>query len=353
MRRASPRKSHGMARGRLHSRQRLQELVAEPGILAAAPVLELFGWQGVAAQGGRAVLPWRQDWLAAQARGVPAFARVTRAGLDRYTQAVVHLQKSRSATWYGLHEAWKRLREDGRLLLVGGNELGVKSAVKRLEEELQQKSSTLAVKARGRVVEFRRATGAGPCFTPPQVVEVELGRPWRLVSPAGVFSEGKLDRGTRLLLNHLPSRLPAERIFDPGCGIGLLGLAALLGSPDGRACLADAHAWAADAAEKNAGQMGLASRCEVLWWDAQAEPPPGEGYDLAVLNPPFHGQGKAVDLRPARALFRTTERVLAPHGRALVVANRKLPYERDLGAWAKIEEIAVEQGFKLLEVCRR
>ena len=60
-----------------------------------------------------------------------------------FAQAVVHLQKSRAATWHALGEAWARLEPGGRLLLVGGNDLGVKSAVKRLSGELDQPAEIL------------------------------------------------------------------------------------------------------------------------------------------------------------------------------------------------------------------
>ena len=337
-------------------RERLRELVSEPGVLEPVPVLELFGWLGVARVGGRAVLPWREDWLAAQAQGVHAAARPGKDGEeDRFSQALVHLQKSRGATWYGLQEAWKRLEPEGRLILIGGNDLGVKSAVKRLEEEIAQKGKALVIKARGRAVAFSRTDAPGPAVQRPGPVEVILedrADTWKLASAVGSFSAGKLDRGTRLLLDHLSPRLPAERIFDPGCGIGVLGLSALRGSPGGSALFADAHAWAADAAAANARSLGYSGSSEVVWWDARVEPPPRDRFDLVLINPPFHADRKEVDLGPARAIFRAVEKVLAPGGQALVVANRTLPYEKDLRSWGRVQEIANRDGFKLLEAQR-
>ena len=52
-----------------------------------------------------------------------------------------------------------------------------------------------------------------------------------MVNYAGTFSADHLDIGTRLFLQHLPSRSDKARIVDLGCGNGVVGLAAALASP--------------------------------------------------------------------------------------------------------------------------
>ncbi|WP_421021397.1 methyltransferase, partial [Klebsiella pneumoniae] len=46
--------------------------------------------------------------------------------------------------------------------------------------------------------------------------------PLQVVSLPGVFSHGRLDRGTALLLKHLDN-LPSGHMLDFGCGAGVLG----------------------------------------------------------------------------------------------------------------------------------
>ena len=48
---------------------------------------------------------------------------------------------------------------------------------------------------------------------------------------AGVFAAERLDGGTRLLLENLPHRDGPQRIVDLGCGNGILGVRAAIGSP--------------------------------------------------------------------------------------------------------------------------
>jgi len=317
------------------------------------PVLEFYGWKAVEPRGGLAVLPRRDDWLEALAAGVEAVGLPDRVAEGTFSQAVIHLQKGRAATQEGLATAWKNLAPGGRLLLVGGNELGIKSAVKRLAVELDQEETLLMNRARSRVVAFDRTEHPGPEAPDPAEVEVESGGDvLKLQSAVGVFSADRIDRGTRLLLDHLNRVEHTTQILDMGCGIGVLGLAALRRWPEATAVLADVDRRAVEAATRNAVDLGLAGRCDTAWWDAVQEKPPSTDCDLVLINPPFH-TGKKVDLDPARAMFRSLDQVLAPGGIALIVANRTLPYEQQLGGIGRIRMIRDEAGFKLLEIRRR
>ncbi|RLE34261.1 MAG: hypothetical protein DRJ61_05530 [Acidobacteria bacterium] len=328
------------------------DLLLDPGILSNDPVLELYGWKAVEARDGLAVLPRRDDWLQALRSGVEAVGLPDRVAEGRFSQAVVYLQKGKAATQEGLATAWKNLVPGGRLLLVGGNELGIKSAVKRLAQELGQGGELLVNRARSRVVSFERTQHSGPEIPDPAEVEIECGEDaLTLQSAIGVFSADRVDRGTRILLEHLHDVESPARVLDMGCGIGVLGLAALRRWPEARAVLADVDRRAVEAATKNAVDLGFSDRCHALWWDAVQEKPPSTDCDLVLINPPFH-TGKKVDLDPARAMFRSLDQVLAPKGIALIVANRTLPYEQQLGGIGRIRMIRDEAGFKLLELRR-
>lgn len=329
-----------------------RELVLDEGVLGPQPALEIGGWRGAEATSGVAVAPWRSDWLAARAASVSVVGTMAELGERVFEQAIVHLAKGRDATQEALAAAWERLGPGGVLLLVGGNDLGVKSAVKRLEIELEQEAEVLSNRAHARVAQFERREGASPAPPWAGEVEVELGDDrFTLRAAPGVFSADALDPASRLLLEHLEAA-PGTAIFDPGCGLGVLALATLRRRPAATAVLADADRRAVAAAAVNIADLGLDDRAAVHWWDARAEPAPLASCDVALVNPPFHGSGAAVDLAPARAIFAALERVLAPGGRALVVANVTLPYERDLGNLGRLERLEIRAGFKLLLVSR-
>jgi len=324
----------------------------DPDVIDPSPTLEVFGFAAVATTGGTAVLPRRDDWLDARASGVQAVPDWNDLPINGVSQAVVHLQKGRAATWHALGAAWARLEPGGRLLLVGGNDLGIKSAVKRLSVELCQPAVIAANRARARVAVWRREGAAEPDRPVVEPVEVVSGRDrFKLRSTPGVFSADGVDPGTRLLLEHIEALSPPTTIFDPGCGLGVLGLAALRRWPTATAVLADADHRAVACAGGSAADLGLADRCKIMWWDATRDPAPARSCDLVLVNPPFHS-GVPVDLQPARAIFRAIDAVLSPGGRALIVANRTLPWERDLRLIGRHSQLADEGGYKVIEVVR-
>lgn len=326
------------------------DLLTDPGVLDPVQTLEIFGHGAAAANGGVAVLPHRGRWLEARERGIEAVGWFDESTRGLFDQAVVHLQKGRAATEQATAEAWDRLSPGGRLLLVGGNDLGIKSAVKRLACELDQPAAILANRARSRVAGWRREGASTPARPIIDSIETVLGED-RLVfrSAPGVFSADGVDPGTALLLEHLDVLDAPKSIFDPGCGIGALGLSALHLWPNARALLADVDHRSVTCATGSSLDLGLSDRAEISWWDATRDPAPSFRCDLALVNPPFHS-GVPVDLQPARVIFKTLDTVLDRGGRALIVANRTLPWERDLREIGSVRMIADAQGYKILDL---
>jgi 16S rRNA (guanine1207-N2)-methyltransferase len=276
------------------------------------------------------------------------------------TQVVVHLQKSRAATFSDLQQAWRVLEPGGRLLFAGTNALGVVSAVKRLAKQLGQPGLVVANRAHARVARFEKREGPAPVVdaTPDFEVEVEsIGgerHAFRIETLPGVFSAKKLDAGSELLLEALPrfvAHKPPRRVIDLGCGAGVFGIAAALLWAETRVLLVDADARAVECARRNIARLGLEARCEVAWWDAR-EQPLDSRFDLALVNPPFHHRGPEVDLGPALALFHSLQQWIKPGGRALLVANRTLPYERPLAEVGAFEILRSERGYKLISLKR-
>ncbi len=335
--------------------RRSESLVLDPGVLRPGPVCEIGSSLAVAAQGGVVVQPWRDLHQAELRAGLAVHAAARSVASASHAQVIVHLQKSRAATFDDLAEAWRILAPEGELLLAGPNTLGIVSAVKRLGEQLGQLGVVVANRAHARVVRFRKLGDAGPAREETEPIEVTLAQGViTLETLPGVFSAKRLDTGSALLLEGLAQIIAEKtpkRIVDLGCGTGVLGLAAALAVPTAEVLLVDADARAVECAERNIARLGLSARCRVAWWDAR-EKTPETGFDLALSNPPFHHRGPEVDLAPALALFASLESWLARHGRALLVANRTLPYEAALGRLGEVVQRADRQGYKLLSLNR-
>lgn len=320
----------------------------DAGILIAAPVLEFGGWHAVLRLGGAAVLPWRPLWLRARAVGAMAHADVPPDGAPP-RQALVRVQRGRAASEAALAAASAALAPGDRLVVTGPNDLGIVGWVRRLGDALGAPLAQSA-RAKARAAVFTMPTTGARLPTPARA-RVPLGTDDATmidVDP-GVFSGGGLDAGTALLVAHLQTlSVQPRRVLDAGCGAGHLAIAALRRWPEARALLLDADARACACARRNLAALGLEQRAVVAWWDA-SEPVPGEPFDLALANPPAH-EGQAVSVGPGIQLLRAAGAALAPGGRLVAVANRRLPYEAELDRLGPCEVASEVGGYKILSV---
>ncbi len=124
--------------------RRSEALVLDPGVLREEPVCEFQSELAVERHGGVTVQPWRDRFLAAVATELHAVPDARSLPDASQPQAVVHLQKSRAASFDDLAEAWRLLEPGGPLLLTGPNTLGIVSAVKRLARQLGQEGVVVA-----------------------------------------------------------------------------------------------------------------------------------------------------------------------------------------------------------------
>ena len=141
-----------------------------------------------------------------------------------------------------------------------------------------------------------------------------------VVAHGGAFAGATVDRGTRLLLRHLPSAREADVAVDLGCGTGVLACALKAARPGTRVLASDESAAAVRSARATAAANGL--DVEVVRDLALASQPDGSA-DLVVLNPPFHA-GAAVTERAAHPLIADAARVLRPGGELWTVYNSHL-----------------------------
>ncbi len=325
------------------------DLLGDSGLLLPGALLEIGGWHLAAAvAGSAAVLPWRHDWRQATAAGVSAVGTVAELPATAWSQVVVRVDRGRAPTQERLHAAWQALAPGGRLAIEGPNGLGTQTWIDRLEDWCGGAPLVASVRARHRAAAFLRTAAAGPPPAQAATVPAEASAdaPGLSVPPGG-FAHGALDGGTALLIAQLDGQVPATRILDLGCGAGHLAIAALRRWPSAQAACLDADARAARGCAANLADLGLAARATAAWWD-DADPLPAGPCDLVLCNPPAHA-GDGVDLGAARRLCRCAAAALAPGGRLLLVANRRLPYEASLASLGfDITQLAQTGGYKVL-----
>ena len=175
-----------------------------------------------------------------------------------------------------------------------------------------------------------------------------MGESIDIQSVPGVFSHGRLDLGTKLLLECLEG-LPAGHYLDFGCGAGVVGSFLKKRYPDAQISMLDVDAFAV-----YSSQLTLAAN------QLEATTIAGDGIHAApkqlaaiISNPPFH-QGVHTQYETTETLLREAAEHLQPGGELRIVANSFLKYppliEQHLGPCTVLAE---RDGFKVYRAIRR
>ena len=166
---------------------------------------------------------------------------------------------------------------------------------------------------------------------------------------ASVFSREKLDIGTRLFLEQIPSSSGSKRIIDLGCGNGVVGLIAAERNPAAEMIFVDESYMAVASAETNFRAAFGETRKAQFKTTNCLEGIDHDSIDLVLNNPPFHQQG-AIGDHIAWEMFRSSKDVLTEGGEILVVGNRHLGYHIKLKRlFGNCKTIASNRKFVILK----
>jgi 16S rRNA (guanine1207-N2)-methyltransferase len=166
-----------------------------------------------------------------------------------------------------------------------------------------------------------------------------------LETDSGVFSPGRLDPGTRLLLEKAPAPPPKGDLLDLGCGYGPVACVLAKRSPAATVWAVDVNERALGLCARNAAAAGLGNvRCVTP--DSPGIPPLFAGI---WSNPPVR-IGKA----PLHDLLSGWLARLAPGAQASLVMGRNLGAD-SLHSWLaeqgwSVTRLAARSGYRLLVV---
>ncbi|WP_109474253.1 class I SAM-dependent methyltransferase [Ornithinimicrobium cavernae] len=177
---------------------------------------------------------------------------------------------------------------------------------------------------------------------------VLAGRPVTVRTAGGIFSPDGIDKGTAVLLRHVPDPPATGTFLDLGCGWGALALTLALISPGATVHAVDVNQRALDLVRRNAAALG----CAVTALTPE-EAPGDAAYDLIWSNPPIR-VGKAV----LHEMMRTWLPRLAPAGQAWLVVQKNLGAD-SLLSWLtdqfpdlSVDRPATSGGFRIIRVAR-
>ena len=322
---------------------RQAELFQGPLLLAGLPADDLLGRLPNA-------LGW--CWHAGDQAALDArFAGRSHFGVEAPQQpfeaAVVFLPKSKELTDYLLNALGSRLA--GReLFLVGEKRSGIEGAAKQLNPLGKPRKLDSARHCQLWQVTVTTAPTAVPLESLARHYELDLAEgPLKVVSLPGVFSHGRLDRGSALLLKHLDKQ-PSGNLLDFGCGAGVLGATVKRRYPHNQVIMLDVDAFATASSRLTLAANGL--EAEVITGDGIDAAP--MGLNAILSNPPFH-VGVHTDYQATENLLRKAAKHLKNGGELRLVANSFLRYqpliEEHLGACSIKAE---GQGFRIYRAKR-
>lgn len=322
---------------------RQAELFTGPLLIAGAPADSLLG-QFPKAHG------W--CWHAGDQATLEArFAGRSHYGVEvpdvPFDAAVLVLPKSRDLANYLLNALASRL--GGReLFLVGEKRGGIEGAAKQLHAFGKPRKLDSARHCQLWQVTVENPPVAQSLDSLALRFELPLvDGPLQIVSLPGVFSHGRLDRGSALLLEHLDS-LPSGHVLDFGCGAGVLGATLKRRYPQSRVTLLDVDAFAVASSRLTLEANGLEG--DVISGDG-IDAAPGE-LDVILSNPPFH-TGVHTNYEASENLLKKSAEHLRKGGEMRLVANSFLRYQPLIeGALGNCEVRAQDQGFKIYRAVR-
>ena len=166
-----------------------------------------------------------------------------------------------------------------------------------------------------------------------------------LETDAGVFSPGRLDPGTRLLLDVAPAPPATGDLLDLGCGYGPVALTLAARSPGATVWAVDVNERALDLCARNAARANLANVRVAVPGDAALP----AGFAGIWSNPPIR-----VGKQALHDMLGTWLRRLSPGAAGYLVVQRHLGAD-SLHRWLTgqgwgTERIASRAGYRVLRV---
>ena len=272
---------------------------------------------------------------------------------NSFDGVLFRVSKERASSHHIINQSLKLLKTNGKLVLSGEKNDGIKSYVKQASKLF---STSVNAEKHGKAYIASiplNATESTPLNDKnySQLRPIQFSDNLCLQTKPGIFGWDKIDRGSAFLMDHLTQFLSTykkapQSLLDLGCGYGYIALSA---SEFGfnRVMATDNNAAALLAAQENLKSLNH------IQWDTLATDAGDkitETFDTILCNPPFHS-GFSVDDQLAIKFLSQTKRLLCRSGQALFVVNTFIPLEYKAKPYfEQIDVIANNGAFKLISL---
>lgn len=266
-------------------------------------------------------------------------------GNSTFDLLLIFIPKAKQELQYLLANLTPHLQQSASIILVGEKKCGIKSAGTLLKPyaanvntvDSARHCSLLYCELNTDVAPFKQEDWIKTYAI--KINDVTL----QICSLPGVFSHGKLDKGSELLLQNLPKNLKGS-LLDFGCGAGVIGCYIQKQFPDLEIDMVDINAYALASAKLSLIKNKLNAHVFASDVFSNVE----KKYNTLLSNPPFHS-GKQTNYVAAETFINQSSRYLKSRGTLSIVANKFLRYEPLLSAhFTSISTSQQNSKFKVL-----
>lgn len=243
--------------------------------------------------------------------------------IEDIKKLVIVLPKNKQQTLKILNLLKSKLTENAEVYTAGANDGGGKSADSILKAVGFVRKVDLARKCT--LFKAVNENDFNTYKAPAPISAEVMGQSLKLNQDSAVFSQGKIDAGTRMLTEALAEVIPQGSALDLGCGCGVVGIAL---SKHGfkNVTYADVSAAALALTKENIALNGVSDGARIAASDMLQGL---EKYSLIAVNPPFH-VGISTTTAPTVNMIMTAKDHLTADGVFYMVANAHLGYDEIL-----------------------
>lgn len=258
-----------------------------------------------------------------------------------YDLVVIAMPSNKVEAMGLISRALNNISQKGYFICDGLKNTGIKSIIKKLT------FLNLAIisKAHGKLILAKK-----PENIPTSVMEWEKALDFRenkhkFLTKPGMFSYKNIDKGSKLLGTFLNQGIFGE-VADIGSGWGYLSKIILdCNEKVKRVSLFEANHSALTASKLNIKD----DRASFHWQDVLLLTGAHHKFDFVICNPPFHSNAK-YDINIGKKMIKVGYRILKLTGTFWMVANKHLPYEKDLqGYFLNVDKIIENSYFKIFK----
>jgi 16S rRNA (guanine1207-N2)-methyltransferase len=290
---------------------------------------------------------------AARENNIPCiFNDMDLSACDRKFDLIAYrVSKEKAVVHHVINQSAEQLASNGRLLLCGYKNEGIKTYIAKAEQFLDCKAEVSKGQRQLKVAAFNPGQSGEPLDDREYdaTVCIDEQRGIQLYSKPGQFGWNKIDRGSELLIDAFADQVSQTEapssVLDLGCGYGYLSMMAwALGAK--RIVATDNNAAAIASCQYNFNQHGVNG--EVIADDCASSI--HHQYAVVLCNPPFH-KGFDTEQDLTEKFLRSISNHLKKNGNAYVVVNQFIAVETIAPAYFRsIECLHRDKSFKVFKL---